>query len=90
MSGALKGRFWDQLCSTSWSVTLAVGLSAPSANLLTPPSCVCTRDGRDAIQRHLDRPSEKAALVEGVPSMAGRLRLDGLEGFFSPNLSMGL
>jgi len=33
-----RGRYWEQCCSTSLSAMWAVGLSAPSASLLTTPS----------------------------------------------------
>lgn len=87
MSGVLRGRFWDQLCLTSLSVTSAVGLSAPSASLLTTPSRVVRSTHRKGGMPSRGTglrggPFEQAALVEDVPAMAGMLKLDGLQGSF--------
>jgi len=45
----LRAWYWDQHCLTSLSSTWTVGLSAPSARLLTTPGCVvqstCWREG---------------------------------------------
>ena len=45
----LRGRYWDRQCSTSLSATWAVGFSAKLCGV------VDTLEGRDAIQRDLDR-----------------------------------
>jgi len=54
----LRGWYWGWCCLISLSADKqTVGLSEPSASLPTTPSCVVwlTLEGRDAIQRDLDR-----------------------------------
>ena len=53
-----SAHYWDQYCLTSLSATWTMQLSAPSESLPKTPSCVVqstTLEGRDAIQRDLDR-----------------------------------
>lgn len=55
-SGVPQGSVWELTFLASLSVVWTVGLSNPSASLLTMPSCVTLNvlEGRDVIQRHLD------------------------------------
>ncbi|KAJ7401312.1 hypothetical protein BTVI_97216 [Pitangus sulphuratus] len=46
---------FSNLTQDKTCITWTVGLRAPSASLLTTPSCVNRLEGRDAIQRDLDR-----------------------------------